>query len=109
MAAMRDLVALVADRQMEAAVRGVLTRPRALGTRDFDFDVLVHPRKDPGCCKEGVDYLRSFAATYRYALLLFDHEGSGQEGTAAVQLENETEERLRLAGWGDRTLLCKCL
>jgi hypothetical protein len=87
---------------MEAALRGILGRPRSLGIRDIDFDVRVHPRKDPGCCNEGVAYLRDFAAKYRRALLLFDHEGCGQEETAAIQLENQIEERLRGDGWGNR-------
>ena len=97
-----DLLVLVADRNMEAALGGILCRPKSLHTRDVLFDLRVHPRKDPGCCREGVAYLQSFASKYRYAILVFDHEGCGRESSTATELETELEEQLQAAGWEDR-------
>jgi hypothetical protein len=102
MAEPRDLLVLVADRNLEAAVQGILSRPRSLGTRDIAFDLRVHPRKDPGCCRAGVAYLRPFAGEYRHAMLIFDREGCGREKSLATALENELESELQAAEWEDR-------
>jgi hypothetical protein len=99
MAEQRDLLVLVADRNMEAALRGILARHRSLGTRAIVFDLRVHPRKDPGCCREGVNYLRAFVGQYRHAMLVFDHDGCGRENDAASELETELEKQLQAAGW----------
>jgi hypothetical protein len=103
MAVQSDLLVLVADRNMEAAVRGILTRPRSLSTHDIVFDIRVHPRRDPGCCREGVSFLRAFVGEYRHAMLVFDHEGCGREDNTASELETELEEQLQAAGWHDST------
>ena len=44
----KDLIILVADKNMEFAVRGILTRLEALGIRDITYDLYVHPERDPG-------------------------------------------------------------
>jgi hypothetical protein len=97
-----DLLALVADRNMEAALAGILSRPKSLRTRAIAFDLRVHPRKDPGCCREGVAYLQVFADKYSHAILVFDHEGCGRESSTATELETELEAQLQAAGWQDR-------
>lgn len=102
MADASDLLVLVADRNLEAAMRGILSRPRSLGTSNIVFDIRVHPRKDSGCCKEGVAYLRAFARQYRHALLVFDHQGCGRENSSATELESELRAQLQAAGWKDR-------
>jgi hypothetical protein len=98
-----DLLALVADRQMEAAVRGILGRARSLAIRAIEVDLRVHPRKDPGCYNEGVEYMRAFAGKYRRAIVLFDREGCGREQCTATELENELEQQLRATDWEDRS------
>ena len=46
----KDLVVLVADKDMEHALKGLLGRPRALGIREIEADIRVHPRHDPCVC-----------------------------------------------------------
>ena len=44
---MIDLVCLLADKSIEAAMDAVLRRPEALGIRAIEFETVVHPRRDP--------------------------------------------------------------
>ncbi|MYD87843.1 MAG: hypothetical protein F4137_08025 [Acidobacteria bacterium] len=46
---MKDLVALVADKDMEHTLAGLLSRPLALGIRPIHFDVCINesPRERP--------------------------------------------------------------
>jgi hypothetical protein len=97
-----DLVALVADKNMEAAIQGLLARPQALQVRPLTHHVHVHPYRDPGCCREGVDFLRPFVKLYEYALLIFDHEGCGREEDPPEAIEGSLRQRLEATGWGDR-------
>lgn len=96
-----DLVALVADKNMEFALRGLMTRHRALGIRSPRFDLFVHPERDPGCLLKGHDFLRPFAGRYAHALVMFDHEGCGRQAPGE-ELEEDLEMRLATSGWGER-------
>jgi len=96
-----DLIVLVADRNMQAAVTGILHRYRSLGTRSIRFDVRRHPETDAGCRAKGAEYLAAFVGQYEHAILMFDHEGCGQEAVAADELEQEINNGLKGAGWGD--------
>ncbi len=95
-----DLVLLVADANMEQTVKGLLSRPEALGIRAVTFEVIKHVERDPGCLK-GADLLRLYRDRYRHALVLFDREGSGREGSSREVLERDLEERLA-SDWGER-------
>jgi len=97
-----DLVVLVADRNMEAAVRGLFSRQEALGIRKVDVHILRHPQKDCGCRNGGVEFLAVFPGQYRHALLMFDREGSGEEGQRPETIESDLEGRLSLSGWAGR-------
>ena len=99
---MKDLVVLVADKNMEHALRGLLQRPQALGIRPIDAEIYVHPRHDPGCLSEAHDFLRPFAGSHRHALVLFDHDGCGRESTAPDDLANQVRQRLEANGWTGR-------
>ncbi|MFA0782245.1 methylation-associated defense system protein MAD4 [Fervidibacter sacchari] len=101
---MKDLVVLVADKDMEAGIRTLLEkRYDALGIRRVEADVFVHPEHDPGVFHKAHVFLRQYSNQYRYALVMFDHEGCGQENRPASQLESEVKERLeREAGWRGR-------
>ena len=46
---MKDLVCVVADRQIAATLEELLLRRRALGIRPVEAEILVHPHHDPGC------------------------------------------------------------
>lgn len=101
-AARRDLVVLVADKNMEAVLVGLLGRPQSLNIRAISFDVFVHPRRDPGCLTGADDFLRPFRSAYHYALVLFDHEGCGRELISPEALAVEVKARLEEVGWADR-------
>jgi hypothetical protein len=101
-AELADLLILVADRNMEAAVAGILARRKSLGIRQIVTDLRRHPRKDSGCCREGVEYLRAFSESYRRALLMFDREGCGREEMSALELETALEAELKSSEWSDR-------
>jgi hypothetical protein len=97
----RDLIVLVADKNTDYGLRGLLGRPRALGIRPIDAQILVHPRRDPGCRREAHDFLRPFATGYRHALVMFDREGSGSDASRQT-LEEEVSARVRGSGWNTR-------
>ena len=97
----KDLIILVADKNMEFAVRGILTRLEALGIRDITYDLYVHPERDPGCLNRGHDFLRPFFKSHARALMLLDHHGCGHESATSESLECEIENRLAQSGWKD--------
>jgi hypothetical protein len=100
--ARRDLVVLVPDRNIEFAVSGLLTRARALGIREIDFQFYRHDEHDPGCLLHSHDFLKPFANHFEHALVVFDHEGCGREDSSALELEKGVRAQLSMAGWGDR-------
>ncbi len=99
---MKDLIVLVADKDMEHTVRGLLQRPQALGIGAVEAEIFVHSRHDPGCVNEAHDFLRAFATTHRHALVMFDHEGCGHEQTPAETLAAAVTQRLAANGWQER-------
>jgi hypothetical protein len=98
----KDLIALVADADMEASVRGILSRPSALGIQPISFDVKRHVQRDAGCRSGAHDFLRLWLHTFRYAVVLFDHEGCGKEQEVRDAVEREVEKRLEANGWRGR-------
>ena len=101
-ATIRDLIVLVADADMEATVRAVLSRPNALGICPITFDVKRHLQRDAGCRSGAADFLRLWLHAFRYAMVLFDHEGCGREKKKRDAVEHEVEKRLEANGWRDR-------
>jgi hypothetical protein len=97
-----DLVVLVPDRNTEATVEGLLKRTESLQIRPLTCRILVHPEKDPGCRLHGHELLRINLHQYRFALMIFDLEGSGAENSSKDELEKECEEKLVNSGWGQR-------
>lgn len=101
--AKRDLVVLTADKTMEYSIRSILQRHASLGVRPLDFLVRPYPGGfDPGCYLRSHDILRRFLTEFAHALVVFDHQGSGQESRDVKEVEREVEDRLRLSGWEDR-------
>ena len=99
---MRDLVVLASDKDLRHALKGMLGRPEALSIRPIEADVLVHHEHDPACALRGVDFLANLSGQYRYGLLIFDHEGSGKEATAPLELQEELNQEFAGSAWGDR-------
>lgn len=69
---MMDLVCLVADKNMQAAVSEILDRPRALGIRSITKEVPVHQERDPGCCYDPMKVLRAYRGSAKHALIVLD-------------------------------------
>ncbi len=99
----RDLIVLVADKDMESAVKGILSRPESLGIRSITFDCYIHPSRDSGCFLEGHSFIRLFQRSHTYALIMFDHDGCGREKWDRARLEVEVEQRLLDSGWENRS------
>ena len=102
-AARKDLIVLVADQDMKATLEGLLVRTESLGIRPITFEVLPHPRHDAGCRTQSAEFLRPFTNRFIQCLVLFDHEGCGEEQSAATELEDSVNERLAKSGWGARS------
>ncbi len=98
----KDLLVLVADRNMEAMLKGILTRNKSLDLRDFQFDIRRHPEKDPGCRVNGVGYLQPFVNQYNHALIIFDMEGCGCNHESVSDIEHEIGKNLKITGWNDK-------
>lgn len=89
----RDLIALVADIQQEKTLETLLhKRQLALHIRPITFDILRHPRKDPGVYQEAAEFLRSYATRYTHALVLLDHAWQGVPGNAQTIARTIREE-----------------
>lgn len=101
----KDLLVVVADADMRETVLGLLPRTHAFGIRKIAFDVVPHPNHDGGCRVTGMEFLRPFSEEYRYALMIFDREGCGNESSSAVELENSLEMMLQKTGWGTRAIV----
>lgn len=98
----KDLGVLVADKNMWFTVRGLLSRPEALGIAAPSFEIYDHPENDPGCFHEAPEFFRTLRSRFRHAVVLLDHEGSGRDHEdTALQLEEDLEARLA-PDWGDR-------
>lgn len=97
-----DLIVLVADKSMESAIEGALSRQKALGIRSICYEIKRHSQKDCGCRTNGAEFLSIFAKQYEHALLIFDYEGCGAETKPILDLESELRSELNLRGWADR-------
>lgn len=92
---MQDLVILVADKNMQYALQGALSRPQALGVRPFTFEFRSHMGRDGGVRTTGADVLAREATRFRHALMLLDFEGCGQEDDAPLLVEAQLDQRLQ--------------
>lgn len=98
---MKDLVCLAADKNIEAALRGLLARPQALGVRDVDCDVFVHPGHDPACYHKAEEFLRAHTSSYAHALVLFDRAWEGGGEHSAERMEADVRARLPGKEWAE--------
>ena len=71
-------IVLAADRHIAASPEVLLRRRRTdPGVGSVSFDVRRYPESDAGCRSRAVECLRPFIPRYRYALVVFDHQGCG--------------------------------
>ena len=102
---LKDLIVLVADKNMRSALSGLLDRCGRLGIRPISFHgPHVHPKRDPGVYRLSHEFLRSFQRTATYALVIFDRDGCGSTQTRE-DLERQVEIRLAQNGWPDRSVV----
>ncbi len=91
---MYDLTFLVADKPMQFAIQGALSRPEALGIRPVRADFVVHTGRDGGVRRAGADLLRLKRSAAAHAVMVLDYEGCGARESVA-ELETLLDERLR--------------
>lgn len=97
---MKDLVILVADKNMQFALRGALNRPSALGSRAIDFEFRMHIGRDGGVRTTGAELLAREHRRFGHALLVLDHEGCGvEQDKAPAEVEALLDEEMR-THWG---------
>jgi hypothetical protein len=99
---MRDLIALVADADIEFTLRGLLERNLALSIRGIDCELRRHPQRDAGCRTKSVEYLRDSSRSFRHAFVVFDRDGCGAEGLSRTAIETQLETELAASGWARR-------
>ncbi|MEP7218843.1 MAG: hypothetical protein ABI876_07990 [Bacteroidota bacterium] len=90
---MKDLVILVADKNMRFALQGALSRPASLGIQAIEYKILEHPMRDGGVRTTGPEIIALEQQQFRHALLVMDFEGSGAPD--AQLLEKDLDDRLR--------------
>lgn len=98
----KDLVVLVADKNAQFVLEGLLSRHQAFPIAPMTYDLYIHPHRDPGVYRESGDFLRSFQQQYHYALILLDREGSGQEQKTSSQIADEIKTDVEQKGWSGR-------
>lgn len=97
-----DLVVLVADKDLEEAVKALLPRIDDLDLRPFRFEVRRHPNRDGGCRTGAANFLRPFLMRYRRSLVLFDRDECGSRLSRA-EIQRSVNDNLSRNGWADRT------
>jgi hypothetical protein len=102
---MKDILVLTADKNAELMLKAFMDRlTESEKIRKFDFDIITHPKRDPGVANQSVDFVRPYIKDYRFLLVLFDHEGSGKERESKSELELQIEKALHNNGWQDRNV-----
>lgn len=100
----KDLIVLAADKDAEQALSTLLKeRMTDLGLRPITCSVVPHPQHDPAVVREAHHFLRGFLRSHQRALVVFDHEGCGQERREAAEVGREVQQRLDQNGWHDRS------
>ena len=73
--AAKDLIVLVADKNMEYTIRAGLDRPKAHGIRPVTFDFLQHIQRNGGGVRSsGAELIRLRRRTFSHALVFASEE-----------------------------------
>ncbi|WP_025321804.1 methylation-associated defense system protein MAD4 [Deferrisoma camini] len=99
-----DLVCVVADKNIEAVISTLVgERRRSIGLREFSVEVHVHPLRDPGCYRDGPEFLRGLLGdTPSRGLLVFDQAWEGNPHPSAADTERAVREQFAALGIADR-------
>jgi hypothetical protein len=98
---MKDLALLVADKNMDFALRGILQRHESLGIRAVTYETQLHAGRDGGVRASGPETLSLLRDQFNYGIVMLDMDGSGTEEDSAIALEDDLNGRLAHS-WGDR-------
>ncbi len=112
---MRPLLFLVADKNMEYALRGFFERNgwhRSVPCTRFEFDPgrdvrVATGHNDPGLYARADALLRPFHGSYERVVVMIDAHWQGTPGPAAIR--KEIERHLRNAGWKEADSLALVL
>ena len=103
----KDLIILVADKNICFTVKGLLKRHKSIGMSSLDesnYDIRIFtPEHDPGCYQKSHLFLRPFINKYIYALVIFDLEFDKKKDLTKDDLEMEVLSSLETNGWRDRS------
>ncbi len=100
---MKDLIVLVADKNMQFLIQGLLPRiPRIERLKEFSFDSIIHLHRDPGIYNEADETLRPLADKYGKAMVVLDHSGCGREEKTRTRIESDIEKKMFQSGWQNR-------
>lgn len=91
---MKDLALILADKNMDFAMRGILGRPRAIGIRSVSYEIRQHVNRDGGVRTTGPETLALLRKQFHHGLVMLDWEGSGTKAKNAIALEQELDARL---------------
>lgn len=95
----KDLIVLAADKHIRSTLRGIMDHPKKLDIRRVSCDIRLSPGNDSGCRQRAADTLRHFHNQYRYALVVFDHQGCGTEKQSREDIQTEVRDQLERNGW----------
>lgn len=94
-----DLVVLVPGRDDSETIEGLLRRSKSLGISEIEFKTVIASQRDPGCFGRGHEILSIYRNRARFALVVFDHEGSGQEQRPPAEVRQQVLENFQRSGW----------
>lgn len=98
-----DLAVLVADPQARFVFLEILQRHQAIAIRPINFEIVIHPRRDPGVIHDPHEWLRPFLNRAKYAVACLDYEGCGSNHPGNI-VERNIETLLIQNGWRDRAI-----
>ena len=97
---MKDLYFFAADADALAFMRGILSRPHALGIRSISVDFDRHHQRDGGMVQSGAELARMRKGQYRKIILMWDHHGSGRDHKQQPdEVEQEIQGKLDNFTW----------
>lgn len=96
---MKDIFFYVADKSMKEGIEGLLSLLFPDRKLSEFCDFYIEPYHDPGIYKNASSILRNYLQQCRYAMVLLDREGSGQEKKTCEEIERIIEENLVNNGW----------
>ncbi len=103
---MRALGFMVADKNMEACLHGLLGRDRwhlSIGCAPVNIDeedvIVAAGHNDPGLFARGAELLRPFAGIYQRMVVMIDADWDGSPGTQTIQ--QCISRHLTNAGWSN--------